>query len=112
MTGFHVEVGELRKYSGDLAGDKNDVKRVSDLVGQADVGDESWGIVGLFVKQKYTDMLQDLQDLLTDMQNGLQAASDKISSAADIYAQTEDDHTKTWKDLTGQVGNVDTQPGR
>lgn len=102
-TGFNVNVATLRTYSGQLTDNKSSVSGVSGLVDQADVGDDSWGVVGLFVKQKYTDLLGDLKDLLKAMEDGLQAASDKFTSAADVYQQTEDDYEQTWKDLTGRV---------
>jgi hypothetical protein len=108
MTGFHVEVEDLRTYSRSLADNKSAVSRVSGLVDDADVGDKSWGIVGIFVKQHYTEMLGDLQDLLRDMADGLQTASDKFARAADVYQQTEDDHTETWHDLTARVNGAAT----
>ncbi|KAA9162929.1 ESX-1 secretion-associated protein [Amycolatopsis acidicola] len=101
-TGHAVVVAALREYSGKLDGDVAVPKEVSGLVDQSDVGDKSWGVVGLFVKEKYTDMLGDLKDLLTEMGAGLQAASQKFGSAANAYEQHEDDS----KQLLGEILNV------
>jgi hypothetical protein len=102
-TGFDVDIQQLRDFSGKLSGHKTDVNQVKSLVGQADVGDQSWGVVGLFVFDKYKSMLGDLNMLMGAMESGLQIGSEKFTSAADIYQQTEDDHEKTWKDLTGHL---------
>ncbi|WP_019818454.1 hypothetical protein [Saccharomonospora saliphila] len=65
-----------------------------------DVGDESWGIVGLFDKQAYTDMHTDLKSLLTDMQEGVQSASDKIGTAAKHCRDAEDGHQRVLSEVT------------
>jgi hypothetical protein len=89
VEGFKVHTAGLDTYSGTLSGDKALVSEVSGLVGQSDVGDQSWGIVGLFVKSKYTDMLGDLNDLLKDMGDGLQHGSEKVTECAKVYRDIE-----------------------
>ncbi len=96
--GFEVNVAGVRDYSGVLADDKALVDEVDGLVSQADVGNESWGIVGLFVHGKYTDMLNDLHDLLGDMSDGLQSGSDKMADSADVYQTVEDTIAKIFND--------------
>ncbi|WP_236789512.1 hypothetical protein [Amycolatopsis sp. GM8] len=111
MSGGHaVVVKALRDYSGQLSGDIAVPKEIHGLVGSSDVGDESWGVVGIFVKGKYTDMLGDLKDLLGEMANGLQAASEKFDLAANAY----DGHENDSKQLLGEVLKVleDPAPSR
>ncbi|CAM2868870.1 type VII secretion target [Saccharomonospora xinjiangensis] len=103
MTGFSVNIDALHQYSQKLASHRSAVNKVTGLVDEADVGDESWGIVGLFVKQTYTDMLGDLKDLMTEMENGLQSASDKISSAAKQYQDAEDGYQSNLKRISSDV---------
>ncbi|EHR48981.1 Protein of unknown function (DUF2580) [Saccharomonospora marina XMU15] len=90
MTGFNVDSEELRTYSGKLAGQKATAGEIAGLVDTADVGDKSWGIVGVFVKDNYTEMLGDLKELFTSLQDGFQSAADKFARAADGYQQHED----------------------
>ncbi|PRX43929.1 hypothetical protein B0I33_11395 [Prauserella shujinwangii] len=90
MSGFNVNAEELRAYSGKLAGQKDTASQIGGLVDTADVGDKSWGVVGLFVKDEYTQMLGDLKDLFADMQDGFQSGVDKFRLAADGYQQHED----------------------
>ncbi|MFF5986298.1 ESX-1 secretion-associated protein [Prauserella flavalba] len=90
MTGFNVNEDELRQYADKLAGQKDTASQIHSLVDKADVGDKSWGVVGLFVKSDYTQMLADLNDMFTSMEEGLQSGSDKFKSAADGYRQHED----------------------
>jgi hypothetical protein len=85
MAGFHVDPAILDKYAEKLTGDKDLVTEVSGLVAQSDVGNESWGVVGLFVKSSYTNMLGDLNSLLGDMKEGLQAGSEKMTFCAETY---------------------------
>jgi len=96
--GFAVSLDGVHNYSGKLTEDKALVAEVSGLVAQSDVGDESWGVVGLFVKSKYTDMLGDLNDLLTDMTEGLQAGADKMAECAAAYREVDDAVAKIFND--------------
>ena len=88
--GFNVNLDGIDKYAGKLSGDKALVSEVQGLVAQSDVGDESWGIVGLFVKSTYTGMLGDLGNLLGDMSEGLQGGADKMTETAADYRAVED----------------------
>lgn len=88
--GFNVNLDGIDAYSGKLTGDKALVSEVQGLVSQSDVGDESWGIVGLFVKSTYTDMLGELNTLLGDMSEGLQGGADKMTATAGDYRAVED----------------------
>lgn len=97
--GHAVVISALRTYSGKLAEDVRVPNEIGGLVRQADVGDESWGVVGLFVKHEYTEMLTDLQDLLIEMSAGLTAASEKLGKAADVYQQNEDDNVKSLNEI-------------
>ncbi|MFD2466853.1 hypothetical protein [Amycolatopsis silviterrae] len=106
MAGYQVQTAKLYDYSRQLAGNKTSVAGVKGKVSQADVGDESWGVVGIFVKSKYTSMVDDLKDLLTAMETGLQSASDKINRAGQFYDQTEEDHCRSWKDVMGKIDNL------
>lgn len=104
--GFEVNVGGVRAYSGKLADDKALVAEIDGLVSQADVGNESWGIVGLFVHGKYTEMLGDLHSLLTEMSEGLQAGSDKMTETADTYQTIEDNIARVFDDAAAQLGTA------
>lgn len=91
MDGFNVDIHALNEYSRTLAQHRSAVTKTSGLVDQADVSNESWGVVGLFVKQEYSDMLSDLKDLMSEMEAGIQTASEKIGRAAERYQENEDE---------------------
>ncbi|OZM74866.1 hypothetical protein CFN78_01230 [Amycolatopsis antarctica] len=110
MGGYQVDTSRLYAYSDLLAENKTAVAGVKDKVGQADVGDESWGIVGIFVKHMYTDMLGDLNDLLKQMEDGLQSASDKVRTAGEFYDSTENDNCRNWNEVMGQLENSGDAP--
>jgi hypothetical protein len=105
-TGYTLDPEDLRAYAGKLTAKKSVVGEIDGLVGQADVGDESWGLVGLFVKQKYTDMLGDLTDLLKDMQDGLQSGADKFTGAAAGYDAKEDEAKQLLDGLLVRIDNT------
>lgn len=90
MSGFSVEPEELRQFAGKLDGHRSTASKIAELVGKADVGDKSWGVVGIFVKDQYTQMLGDLKETMQAMQDGLQSGSDKFRDTADGYAQEEE----------------------
>jgi len=104
--GYNVNIAALNKYSSDLLANKDSVANVTGKVGEADVSDKSWGLVGLFVKEKYTDMLGDLKDLLNQMEDGLQSASEKIGAAAEAYQDTEDQHKQGLSEIVKQLDDV------
>ncbi|WP_197320632.1 type VII secretion target [Saccharomonospora sp. NB11] len=90
MGGFKVEVEALRNYRNALDDFGDQANEFKDLVSRADVGDESWGLVGLATKSSYTEALGELNDLLSRMQEGLSALGDKFKTAADMYAGNDD----------------------
>lgn len=61
------------------------------LVDQADVTNESWGLIGLAVKQHYTDKLAELRELLETMKTGVETFSEKLNAAAESCRGNEDD---------------------
>ena len=103
--GFAVNLDGVNSYSGTLTDDKALVAEVSGLVAQSDVGDESWGIVGLFVHGTYTEMLGDLHSLLGDMSEGMQSGADKMTETADLYQSIEDAIAQIFNDAAEQLGN-------
>lgn len=109
-TGYGVVIDELRNYANNLSGKKDTAQEIADLVSQSDVGDESWGAVGLFVKQRYSELLADLHGLLADVQNGLESASGKFSSAAGAYQEAEDGHAKSMRDVLAKLEGLGDQP--
>jgi hypothetical protein len=90
MSGFSVNPEELREYADKLQGHRGFAGEVAGLVDKADVGDKSWGVVGIFVKQQYTQMLNDLQDTLTAMTDGLDSGAEKFRDTAQGYADQEE----------------------
>lgn len=88
--GFDVNSEELRQYAGKLDGYRGTASQIGGLVDKADVGDKSWGVVGLFVKDNYTQLLGDLKELFGDLQEGLQSGSDKFRNAAQGYDDADD----------------------
>lgn len=106
QDGYAVDIGALTKYRDDLKSNKDSVAQVTGKVGEADVGDESWGIVGLFVKHKYTDMLNDLKDLLKEMEDGLESASEKIGAAAQAYQDRDDAHKQSLAKIVKELDEV------
>jgi len=91
--GYQVEIAALRAYVGVLGRYKDQGAKFTEKVGQADVGDKSWGVVGLFTKHGYDETLHELRDLLASMAEGLTSAQGKFTDAANVYQGTEDDHT-------------------
>lgn len=103
MGDFNVDLGGIDTYAGTLSGDTALVSEVSGLVGQSDVGGESWGIVGIFVKSKYTEMLGDLNDLLADMSEGLRSGAEKMTACAKEYRDIEDAIAAVFNDGTAAL---------
>ncbi|MFD5831454.1 ESX-1 secretion-associated protein [Lentzea sp. NPDC060358] len=89
MSGFTVDPNELNEYADKLQGHRGFAGEVAGLVDRSDVGDKSWGVVGIFVKQQYTEMLGDLKETLTAMTEGLDSGVEKFRDTAKGYAEQE-----------------------
>lgn len=89
MSGFDVNADELDTYAGKLGGQRETAGQIGSLVDKADVGDESWGIVGIFVLNSYKEMLGDLKDLFTSLDEGFASGEDKFKNAAKGYREQE-----------------------
>jgi hypothetical protein len=90
VSGFSVNPEELRAYADKLQEHRGFAGGVAGLVDKSDVGDKSWGVVGIFVKQQYTEMLGDLKETLTAMTEGLDSGAGKFRDTAQGYADQEE----------------------
>lgn len=94
--GYGVDIPALQNYAKNLDYYNGEADKFGGLVDQADVTNESWGLIGLAVKQTYTDKLADLRDLLQQMKEGVDALTEKLGTAAAIYQGNEDDAAMTF----------------
>jgi hypothetical protein len=106
--GYRVEVDALHKYVGDLGKYREQGAKITEKAGQADVGDKSWGVVGIFTKGGYDDTLRELHSLLASIADGLASAQAKLTDAANVYQGVEEDH----KIFFGQVEVLLDGPGK
>ena len=104
MTGFDVNPEELRQFAGKLDAHRSTASQIAGLVDKADVTNKSWGLVGLFVKDNYTQLLNDLKDLFTDLQEGLQSGSDKFRGTAQGYEEQEEALKKLFDGVQIEIG--------
>lgn len=105
--GFKVEVDALLRYRDALEDFKSQADTFSDLVDRADVGDESWGLVGLATKGSHTEALGALRDLLARMKEGLTNTSEKFTKAAELYASNDDRSALYLGNYEIEIGKVD-----
>ncbi|GAA1244049.1 hypothetical protein GCM10009676_32200 [Prauserella halophila] len=107
MTGFNVEIEALEGYGDNLKSFKEQATTFDELTGRADVGDESWGVVGIMTKGKYDEALAELKNLISSLKTGLDTTSDKISTAAKAYRGNDDQHVVTLGQYEGQIDTTD-----
>lgn len=100
---FDVDTVALRKYVDDLHIYQGQGERLGHAIGTAhdNVTDVSWGIVGLFVLDKYKETAKALQDFLHDSQEYLGGVSDRLGAAASTY-EGFDEATKLELDAIGK----------
>lgn len=106
--GYRVRVDALHAYVADLGKYREQSAEITAKAGQADVGDRSWGVVGIFTKGGYDDTLRELRSLLASIADGLASAQAKLTDAANVYQGVEDDH----KTFFGQVEALLDGPGK
>lgn len=101
-AGFHADPDVIETYSEDLGQYSEQGTRIKGLVAQADVGDESWGVVGIFTKQIYTQALNQLQEQMQSMIDGVGSAVDAFGATAREYRTAEEETARKLSDiLTG-----------
>ncbi|KMS91375.1 type VII secretion target [Prauserella rugosa] len=105
MTGFNVEIEALSGYGENLASFKEQAGTFGELTDTADVGDESWGVVGIMTKGKYDEALAELKNLIEAMKEGLDSTADKIGTAAAMYRGDDEAHAMN---LGGFLVDIDT----
>lgn len=90
-AGFDVDVPSLRALVDDLGNYEGQTGRVREVIGQASqvVGDTSWGVVGLFTKEKFTERVAQLQEFTRSAEEYLGSVDDRLRAAADIYDQLD-----------------------
>ena len=106
-SGIGVEVGELKAFVGTLDFYESESNKFDALVERANgVSNESWGLIGLFVKDTYTRQLDVLRGLVDDMTEAIGAMSDKIAEAAQVYESTEQDHVIMFGEHRAEVDGI------
>ncbi|KMS91371.1 hypothetical protein [Prauserella rugosa] len=106
--GFALDPEHLRKYTQNLGQYKEQTQELAQNVHQADVGDKSWGIVGLFTKQEYTELLNELDSHIKSMLDGLHSAAEKINDSAEKYETNEREVARQLKAI---LTNIQTAQG-
>lgn len=107
MTGFNVEIEALEGYGDNLQSFKEQATTFDELTGRADVGDASWGVVGIMTKGKYDEALAELKGLIDALKTGLDTTSEKVSTAAQAYRDNDQQHVVTLGDYQGEIDTTD-----
>lgn len=102
--GYNVQIEALRGYNQNLKSFKEQSEKFDELVQQADVSDEAWGVVGLFTKQQYSSSLEELLGLMKQLKEGLDSSAAKILKAAEIYESADKQGSVL---LGGQLVDID-----
>lgn len=102
--GYQVYVDALRAYGKNVAEYQNQGDRFSDLISEANVGNQSWGVVGLFTKDEYDQARTELVSLVDNMKASMHTLSYKIKEAADVYDGIEEDRKTAFG---GKVAELD-----
>lgn len=88
---YEVYTEDLKTYANNLPFYTSEADKFGNLIDQADVTNEAWGVIGLFCKESYTSKLTELRELLADMKEGVETLTDKITTAAQVYDGMEED---------------------
>lgn len=103
-----VEVEELKGYTKTLDFYGTEATKFGELVDKAaGVGNESWGLIGLAVKDQYTTKLDELRELLGDLQEAIGALGDKVTEAATVYESAEQDHVIMFGEHEAEVDGIE-----
>ncbi|MBA0124712.1 ESX-1 secretion-associated protein [Haloechinothrix sp. YIM 98757] len=110
-AGFQVDPDVIKKYSEDVGTYSDQAAQIKDLVAQADVGDESWGVVGIFTKDSYTQALRQLQEQMQALMDGAQTAAEKFAATAEAYQEREDEAVRVMQDALDALDTCPPPPG-
>lgn len=94
--GIQANIDAISGYARQLPFYEQEADKFGALIDAADVTNESWGVIGIFAKQGYTERLTELRSLLADMKDGVDALGTKLNQSAETYQGVEDAGTITF----------------
>lgn len=112
MSGrFDVDAAALKVYADTMSRYAGQTKAFGEQVSQADVGDASWGIVGLFAKDKYTETIENLQEFLRSAEGFANGLDERMRRAGTAYDEMDGVTVQQMAALTKRVGSSSAPGG-
>jgi len=106
MGGHEVDVAALRDYAGNIGSYREQTAKFGEFVSQTDVGDKSWGLIGLATKSQYTNSLATLRELLGKMADGLDSIAEKVKTAADGYQDADSEFGRMLTEILDEINDA------
>lgn len=101
--GIRTNIEAISGYARRLPHYEQEADKFGNLIDEADVTNEAWGLVGIFAKQGYTERLAELRSLMNDMKDGVDGFITKMNKAAEMYQGAEDAGTITFGQHQAQI---------
>lgn len=112
MTGtFDVDAAALKFYADTMSRYAGQTKAFGEAIGQADVGDASWGVVGLFAKDKYTDTIENLHEFVRSAEGFANGLEERMRAAGVAYDEMDGTTVQQMAALTKRVGSSSAPGG-
>ncbi|GAB2746360.1 hypothetical protein GCM10027174_20420 [Salinifilum aidingensis] len=107
-NGFNAPTEAIDNTGQEIKGLEDKAGTIKDKSSEAEVADTAWGVVGLFVKSDYDDLLQQVDDHLDQIKQGIADIGDKLTETAKDYDEVDRAH----QDAIQQVEDKFTMGGK
>lgn len=112
MTGhFDVDAAALKLYADTMSRYAGQTKAFGEAISQADVGDASWGVVGLFAKDKYTETIENLHEFVRSAEGFAHGLEERMRRAGVAYDEMDGTTVQQMAALTKRVGSSSAPGG-
>ncbi len=101
-SGFNAPIEAIESTGQDVRGLADKAKGIAEASSNAEVSETAWGVVGIFVKSGYSDLLQQLNKHLTEIQEGLTSNADKLTESAQNYKQIDQETQGSLQQIMGK----------
>jgi uncharacterized protein YukE len=88
----------------------SDADGIKAKIAEAQVAENSWGLVGKITEGQYKTLLDQLNDHMNQMSQGIEKLSDTIKQIAATYKENEGSISDSFNDIDKKIGEAPKPP--
>ncbi|MHA6801344.1 hypothetical protein [Bounagaea algeriensis] len=102
-NGFNAPTEAIDKTGQEVKGLADTAGGIEQNSSRAEVSDSAWGMIGMFVKSDYDDLLQQFSEHLGEVKEGIEKAGDTFQEIAQDYDETDRSHQQSIQTIMDKI---------